>query len=204
MEDESFARQVDRRLASANILLLFIDNKTDIKPIEKNAIIESSLLQYYLGVFSYLNEILNNHNKQSLEFSNFNLLDLLNSNNTSLSSINEFYHLKEWSKKHGEVLTALAKLPLMLSSIVDKNQSKSKSHNKDSIVDKNTYLKQSSSHTNANELGSELHLISVNNIDTSEIKKNGDIDLFDRVNLCQCIQSFQTFIESQRDLQVEY
>ncbi len=115
-QDESYFRQVNRRLAAARFLLSGCDD-ISLTEIERQAYLESALLQIYCAVFNYCNELLENYRKPVLDKNSFNLHQLFSEELAFFDNVYEFSEIKAWAKARGSYLNALCQLSNNLLSI---------------------------------------------------------------------------------------
>ncbi len=116
LHDESYFQQVNRRLAAAGFLLSAYDNFSSTA-IEKQACLDSALLQIYCAVFNYCNELLENYRKPALYDNNFNLHQIFSEDLKTFENVYEFAEIKDWATTEGSYLHALCQLPSALLSI---------------------------------------------------------------------------------------
>jgi hypothetical protein len=95
-KDYSYSSQVNRRIASTHFLISSYAQLQNnlLAPSEKQAFIDSILLQLYCGCVSYCNELLSHHSKSTVNSSSFNLSAIFDQKNyAGVSEFTELYWL---------------------------------------------------------------------------------------------------------------
>lgn len=181
MQDSTYAQQLNRRLTAAKLLLALESEKSiNSMPVGRQAIVDSALLQFYFAISAYLNEVLLHHRKALIDSGSFNLDAVFCEREAEFEEINEFRLLKDWSRKNNNILQELVALPCNLIQLAPKQAGQPAADDGSSVA-----------------MVKPANLIAV----SKDVKT---MDLNNKNDVRKVIESFQLFVDAQRENQVEY
>jgi hypothetical protein len=192
-KDYSHSSQVNRRMASTYFLIsCYEQHQTKaLSRSEKQAYIDSILLQLHCACFSYCNELLSHHGKPTLTPGGFNLIDMLE--NKKHESVFELHELRLLYKQKKNGLFQLCKLFESLMSIGTKEEQEEKRKKAES----QSYNADISSQSSNN------NIISLVAVDVLSDELSG-LDLSDLKIIKNLLHTLQDLIDRQREYLLEY
>jgi hypothetical protein len=193
-KDYSYSAQVNRRLASTYFLISSCEqpqNKS-LSRSEKQAYVDSILLQLYCACVSYCNELLSHHSKPVLASDSFNLIDMLE--NKKHESVFELHELRLLYNQKECGLFQLCKLFKNMMSIGTKEEQEEKRKQRESQA----YNADTSSPAAENN-----NIINMVVIETFSDDSTG-LDLSDLKAIKHLLRTLQELIDRQREYLLEY
>ena len=186
LKDDSYFKQVNRRLAGARFLLSSIDApELNANPVGQQALMDSALLQFYFAAFSYLNELLACYRKPVLDVAVLDLSAILSEPNQFFAGVHEFVALQKWSQDNHNILEKLAVFPMETTKLANDKPESDQS------------IQQNSKRDNVVE---QVDLIAVSEA-VEEIDLNNVADV---QTIKMILAGFQSLVDSQRENQLEY
>ena len=210
-KDYSYSSQVNRRLASTHFLITSYQQhqKKSLTRLEKQAYIDSILLQLYCGCHSYCNELLSHHRQSTLNSDSFNLTALFTEK--KYEGVSEFNELGVLYDQKNNGLFQLCKLFEDLVSVGSKEEQE-KNRKRDEIQISTIDSSLESSLQKINLVAIDVVNIDVINIDVVNIDDNidtliigsSDVDLSDVEIIKTLLRTLQELIDRQREYLLEY
>jgi hypothetical protein len=196
-KDYSYSSQVNRRIASAHFLISSYAQLQNnlLAPSEKQAFIDSILLQLYCGCVSYCNELLSHHSKSTVNTSSFNLSAVFDQKKyAGISEFTELYWLFHQKKCGFFELCSLYENLTTLGSKEEQEKSRMRRKLQEDIED-------ASSKSSAQRIN--LVTIDAVNIDSIDLD-SGVIDISDIAVVKELLRIIQELIDRQREYLLEY
>ncbi|MFT7491540.1 MAG: hypothetical protein ACI80S_001131, partial [Pseudohongiellaceae bacterium] len=193
----SYSSQVNRRIASAHFLISSYAQLQNnlLAPSEKQAFIDSILLQLYCGCVSYCNELLSHHSKSTVNSSSFNLSAVFDQKKyAGISEFTELYWLFHQKKCGFFELCSLYENLTTLGSKEEQEKSRMRRKLQEDIED-------ASSKSSAQRIN--LVTIDAVNIDSIDLD-SGVIDISDIAVVKELLRIIQELIDRQREYLLEY
>jgi hypothetical protein len=196
-KDYSYSSQVNRRIASAHFLISSYAQLQNnlLAPSEKQAFIDSILLQLYCGCVSYCNELLSHHSKSTVNSSSFNLSAVFDQKKyAGISEFTELYWLFHQKKCGFFELCSLYENLTTLGSKEEQEKSRMRRKLQEDIED-------ASSKSSAQRIN--LVTIDAVNIDSIDLD-SAVIDISDIAVVKELLRIIQELIDRQREYLLEY
>ncbi len=196
-KDYSYSSQVNRRIASAHFLISSYAQLQNnlLAPSEKQAFIDSILLQLYCGCVSYCNELLSHHSKSTVNTSSFNLSSVFDQKKyAGISEFTELYWLFHQKKCGFFELCSLYENLTTLGSKEEQEKSRMRRKLQEDIEDASP--KSSAQRIN-------LVTIDAVNIDSIDLD-SAVIDISDIAVVKELLRIIQELIDRQREYLLEY
>jgi hypothetical protein len=196
-KDYSYSSQVNRRIASAHFLISSYAQLQNnlLAPSEKQAFIDSILLQLYCGCVSYCNELLSHHSKSTVNTSSFNLSAVFDQKKyAGISEFTELYWLFHQKKCGFFELCSLYENLTTLGSKEEQEKSRMRRKLQEDIED-------ASSKSSAQRIN--LVTIDAVNIDSIDLD-SAVIDISDIAVVKELLRIIQELIDRQREYLLEY
>jgi hypothetical protein len=196
-KDYSYSSQVNRRIASTHFLISSYGQLQNnlLAPSEKQAFIDSILLQLYCGCVSYCNELLSHHSKSTVNSSSFNLSAVFDQKKyAGISEFTELYWLFHQKKCGFFELCSLYENLTTLGSKEEQEKSRMRRKLQEDIED-------ASSKSSAQRIN--LVTIDAVNIDSIDLD-SGVIDISDIAVVKELLRIIQELIDRQREYLLEY
>ena len=196
-KDYSYSSQVNRRIASTHFLISSYGQLQNnlLAPSEKQAFIDSILLQLYLGCVSYCNELLSHHSKPTVNSSSFNLSAVFDQKTyagvSEFTELNWLYH----QKKCG--FFELCSLYENLTTIGSKEEQEKNRKQREQQAD----IDDASSDSSAQRI--KLVTIDAVTIDSINLD-SAAIDISDITVIKDLLLIIQELIDRQREYLLEY
>jgi len=189
--DYSYSSQVNRRLMAAQFLITACDRHQTVSSVaaEKQAYIDSILLQLYFACVSYCNELLSHHQKPTLENQGLNLVDVFDDQKQNFINISQFNELRTVYRQRGGGLVELCGLFESLSSIGSKQEQ-----------EENRERREQASNSLVNDAVKSIPIATIDLLDTDHEK----VDLTDIKVIKKLLQDLQDLIDRQREYLLEY
>lgn len=214
-KDYSYLSQVNRRLTSARFFLSTYEEakKASLSPIEKQAYIDSVLLQLYFGCLSYCNELLSHRQKQDTATDIVELAAVFDGG--SYADVPDFNELRKLYKQRDTGLFQLCKFYKGLGIIGSKEEQERNRQHQDVTPINTSMSSDSSSSVSAiqNSADSDFPVKQTSTIVTliaSDITVSAtsadepEIDLSDVGAIKNLLAIIQELIDRQREYLVEY
>jgi hypothetical protein len=160
---------------------------------EKQALIDSILLQLYCACVSYCNELLSHHGKPALKSDCFNLINLLN--DKEYEGVSELYELRLLYTQKQCGLSKLCSLFEDLMAIGSKEEQEGDQKRPKTQASNADYYSASSMERN--------NLIDIVTIDSLSVD-SPDLDLSDIDAIKHLVITLQELIDRQREYLLEY
>ncbi len=189
--DYSYSSQVNRRLSAARFLIEAYSNHQAISSIasERQAYIDSILLQLYFACVSYCNELLFHHQRPALEDRGLNLADVFDGQKQNFMNMSEFNELQNLYSQKSSGLFELCRLFESLSSIGSKQEQEENRVRRDQL-----------SYSSTSDVTKSIAATKINLFDMDQVK----VDLADIKMIKNLLQELQDLIDRQREYLLEY
>lgn len=186
LKDDSYFKQVNRRLAGARFLLSSIDApELNANPVGRQALMDSALLQFYFAAFSYLNELLEYYHKPVLDITALDLSAVLSESDQFFAGVHEFVALQKWSQENHNIFEKLAVFPIEATRLAGDKP------------DPDQPIQQNSKRDNVVE---QVDLIAVSDaVEEIDLNNVADVQAIKMI-----LAGFQSLVDSQRENQLEY
>ncbi len=190
-KDYSYSSQVNRRLTATRFLITAYENHQSVSSTaaQKQAYIDSILLQLYFACVSYCNELLAHHQKSTLSDRDFRLVDVFDDTKKSFLDISQFNELRTLYDQESSGLTELCQLFENLGSIASKQEQ-----------EESRVRREQLSNTLSSDIAQNASAKKINLLDVGQVK----VDLSDIKTIKKLLQELQELIDRQREYLLEY
>lgn len=189
--DYSYSSQVNRRLMATRFLITACDSHQTVSPVaaEKQAYIDSILLQLYFACVSYCNELLSHHQKPTLEDKGLNLVDVFDDQKQHFTDISQFNELRTLYRQKSSGLVELCRLFESLSAIGSKQE-----------YEEDRVRRERLGNSPVNDATNYIPVATIDHIEAGQVKA----DLTDIKVIKKLLNDLQNLIDQQREYLLEY
>lgn len=196
-KDYSYSSQVNRRIASTHFLISSYEQLQNnlLAPSEKQAFIDSILLQLYCGCVSYCNELLSHHSKPTVNSNSFNLSAVFDQKNyAGVSEFTELYWLYHQKKCGFFELCSLYENLTTIGSKEEQEKSRKQREQQADIDD-----------ASSNSSAQRIKLVTIDAVTIDSINLDSAvIDISDITVIKDLLLIIQELIDRQREYLLEY